>query len=423
MDKKEVFILGSGFSKAIHKDMPLLNDLTEPVEKKIEEEDSIFKNIYRKYIKNRDIGNFEEILTYLYQDFPWKSEKERHLLYSLYIRLAEIVTEVIKEKQEALTKEKLRDKKYIKKFLNYLNDNKANVISLNYDTLLEKLSIAELKPTIYTESKEEGRNFEYLQKIKYLKDNERTSKEKKVNIEPNGERAAVIYFHDYDVDKGDFKNAITNFNDNKCENNLKNVYSTFKSNIKEKYINYLNLYQMPIAYLNNRIAGTFAGEDYETYKLLKLHGSINWYYSAATTEQIYLFSGSKKEEKNLKDLVPVIIPPVLDKTGFFKHSTIKSMWSEAKNLLKEAKKVYIIGYSIPQTDLTVKFMLQSYIPEDCEVIPINKDEKRKDYFRKVFHKQFNKNKLKNKLNEKFIRNDDGVFKDFVKSALKIRFAN
>ena len=413
MERKEVFILGSGFSREIHKDMPLLNELTGLVIGRIEAEDGIFRNIYERYMKNRNIGNFEEILTYLYQDFPWKSEEEKHLLYSLYIRLAKIATEVIKEKQDTAVKKELLAKEYIKKFLNYLNDTKANVISLNYDTLLEELSILELKPIIYTESKEEGRNFEYLQEIRYLKDiyGKHTSKENKVKIKSNGKRAIVIYFYNYDVGEQDFKSAIANFNNDKCENDLKNVYSTFKSQMKEKYINYLNLYQIPIAYLKSRTAAIFGATDYETYRLLKLHGSINWYYSATkekTFEQIYLFKGSK-EERESKDLVPVIIPPVLDKTGFFEHSTIKSMWSEAKNRLKEAKKVYIIGYSIPQTDLTVKFMLQSYIPEDCEVTIVNKDEERKDYFRKLFGK---------KLNEEFIRSDDSVFEDFVKSTMR-----
>ena len=322
MERKEVFILGSGFSRAIHKDMPLLNELTDLVIGRIEAEDGIFKNIYERYMKNRNIGNFEEIITYLYQDFPWKSEEEKHLLYSLYIRLAKIVTEVIKEKQETFAKEELLAKEHIKKFLNYLNVTKTNVISLNYDTLLEDLSVKILKP-----------------------------------------------------------------------------------------LNYLNLYSIPIAYLKSRTATVFGEEDYETYRLFKLHGSINWYYSATkekTSEQIYFIRGSK-EERESKDLVPVIIPPVLDKTGFFEHSTIKSMWNEAKNLLKEAKKVYIIGYSIPQTDLTVKFMLQSYMPEDCEVTIVNKDEGGKGYFRKLFGK---------KLNEEFIRSDDSVFEDFVKSTIR-----
>lgn len=325
MERKEVFILGSGFSKAIHNDMPLLNELTDLVIGRIEEEDSIFKNIYEEYVKNRSIGNFEEILTYIYQDFPWKSEEEKHLLYSLYIRLAKIVTEVIEEKQETSVEKELLAKEYIKKFLNYLNDTKANVISLNYDTLLEDLSVAELKPIVD--------------------------------------------------------------------------------------INYTDLYQIPIAYPKSRTTGGFGATDYETYKLLKLHGSINWYYSATkekTFEQIYLSIGSKKE-RELKDLVPVIIPPVLDKTGFFEHSTIKFIWNEAKNLLEEAKKVYIIGYSIPQTDLTVKFMLQSYISEDCEVTIVNKDKERRGYFRKLFG---------NKLNEEFIRDDDRIFEDFVKSTIR-----
>jgi len=419
MDEKEVFVLGSGFSRAIHKDMPLLNDLTSLVTEKIEKENSVFKNIYEEHVKNRDIGNFEEILTYLYQDFPWKSEKERHLLYSLYICLTEIVTDVIKEKQETSVKERLLTKQHIKKFLNYLNDTKANVISLNYDTLLEELSVAALKPTIYTESKKERRNFKYSEEVRYLKDiyGRHTSKESKVSIRSNGERAVAIYFYDYDVDEQDFKSVITNFNDGKYENDLKSTYSAFKRYIKEKHIDYLDLYQIPIARVRSRTASLWNGERYETYKLFKLHGSINWYYSGRkenTAEQIYLSTGTKDEERDLRDLVPVIIPPVLDKTGFFKHSTIKSMWNEAKNLLKEAKKVYIIGYSIPPTDLTVKFMLPSYIPEDCEVILVNKDEGRKEYFEEVFHKQF----IKEKLNEDFIRNDDGIFEDFVKSIIR-----
>lgn len=414
MDRKEVFILGSGFSKAIHKDTPLLNDLTNLVTEKIEKENSIFKNIYEEYVKNRNIGNFEEILTYLYQDFPWKSEKEKHLLYSLYIRLAEVAVDVIKEKQETSAKKELLAKEHVKKFLDYLNATKANVISLNYDTLLEELSVAELKPTIYIESKKEGRNFQYLQEIGYLKDIYRkyTSKESKVSIRSNGERAVVIYFYDYDTNEQDFNRATANFNDDKCENDLKNAYSTFKTYVKEKHIDYLDLYPIPIARARSRTTPLWGWENYGTYKLFKLHGSINWYYSGAKeniAEQIYLSAGSEDEKRDLKDLVPVIIPPVLDKTGFFKHSTVKSMWNEARNLLKEAKKVYIMGYSIPQTDLTVKFMLQSYITKDCEVTIVNKDEGGKDYFRELFRK---------KLKGDFIRNDDRVFEDFVKSTIR-----
>jgi len=419
MQGKEVFILGSGFSKAIHYDMPLLNDLTSFVTEKIEKESSVFKNIYEKYIKGRNIGNFEEILTYLYQDFPWKSEEERHLLYSLYIRLAEIVTEVIKRKQDTSVREELLAKEHTKKFLNYLHTTKVNVISLNYDTLLEELSIDLLKPFIYVESRDKGRSFQYLQELRYVKDvNEYTSKEDRVKIiENDEERSITIYFHDYDVNKQEFEDTINSFNDEKCENDLKNAYSTFERKIKENHIDYLDLYSIPIARVRSRTASLWSREFYETYRLFKLHGSINWYYSAAkekTTEQIYLSTGSEEEKRVLKDLVPVIIPPVLDKTGFFKHSTIKSMWNEVKNLLKEAKKVYIIGYSIPPTDLTVKFMLLSYIPEDCEVILVNKDEGRKEYFEEVFHKQF----IKEKLNEDFIRNDDGIFEDFVKSIIR-----
>jgi len=412
MDKKEVFILGSGFSRAIHKDMPLLNNLTELVAKKIEEEDSIFKNIYEEYVKNRSIGNFEEILTYIYQDFPWKSEEERHLLYSLYIRLAEIAVDVIKERQETSGKKELFAQKHVKKFLNYLHITKTNVISLNYDTLLEELSM-KLEPLRYNMefTKKGGKNL----KLKYFKDicGKYTSKEDKIRIKYDKERHFTIYLYDYNIERQAFERTINSFTNYQYKEDLDQLYSAFERKLKGKHIDYLDLYTIPIARAKSRTASLYGSEYYETYKLLKLHGSINWYYSAAkekTTEQIYLFKSSKEEEKNLKDLVPVIIPPVLDKTGFFRHSTIKSMWNEAKNLLKEAKKVYIIGYSIPQTDLTVKFMLQSYISENCEIIIVNK--KGGHYFKKLF---WNK-----KLNEEFIRDGDTVFKDFVNSTLKIK---
>jgi len=397
--------------------MPLLNNLTELVAKKIEEEDSIFKNIYEEYIKNRNIGNFEEIITYLYQDFPWKSEKERHLLYSLYIRLAEIAVDVIKGKQETSVKEELFAQEHVKKFLNYLHITKANVISLNYDTLLEELSM-KLEPLRYDIMEFNKKGKKNL-KLKYLKDiyGKYTSKEDKIRIKYNKEKYFTIYLYDYNIERQAFERTINSSTDYQYKEDLEQLYSAFERKIKGKHIDYLDLYTIPITRVKSRTASLYGREYYETYKLFKLHGSINWYYSGATEDtakQIYLSTGAEGEKPELKDLVPVIIPPVLDKTGFFEHSTIKSMWSEGKNLLKEAKKVYIIGYSIPQTDLTVKFMLQSYIPKDCEVTIINKDKERKGYFRELFNKQ--------KLNEEFIRNDDSVFEDFVNSTIKIKIA-
>ena len=122
---------------------------------------------------------------------------------------------------------------------------------------------------MYTESKEEGRNFEYLQEVRYLKDihEEHTPKENKIKIEHNsGEKAITIYFRNYDVDEQDFKSAIANFNDDECENDLKNAYSTFKTYVKEKHINYLDLYPIPIARARSRTLSLWNRKYYETYK-------------------------------------------------------------------------------------------------------------------------------------------------------------
>jgi len=176
----------------------------------------------------------------------------------------------------------------------------------------------------------------------------------------------------------------------------------------------LDIYPISLQRLASRTTTLFGHHYQATYRLFKLHGSINWYYSGykdIPAYQIFLVGSSNvisEEEKNIKDLMPVIIPPVLDKTYFFKQSTIRAQWSEVKHILNRAKKIYIIGYSMPQTDLTVKFMLQSFIKKNAEVIVVNKDEDKKRYFQKIF----------NNFNDRYIRKDD-PFKQFVEEEIPV----
>jgi len=202
MFTEEAFILGSGFSKELFEDMPLLNELTESVLKEIEREGdrSLFKKIYDKYIKNKNIGNFEDILTYLYQNFPWKSEEEYHLLYSLYIHISEILVNVFKKVQNKINYNFLFKRKHITNFLKYLHISKANVITFNYDTLLEETSTHLLKPLFYVESRP-TRNFNYLEEASYNIDvrKEYTSHDKKVKIIQDSDRKIKIYFYNYEI--------------------------------------------------------------------------------------------------------------------------------------------------------------------------------------------------------------------------------
>ena len=75
-------------------------------------------------------------------------------------------------------------------------------------------------------------------------------------------------------------------------------------------------------------------------KLIKLHGSINW----KTTQQERTF----------------IVPPTWNKSD----DEIRSLWEQAYNELKEAKRIIVIGYSFPETDVYVKSLLALAVNEN-----------------------------------------------------------
>lgn len=91
----------------------------------------------------------------------------------------------------------------------------------------------------------------------------------------------------------------------------------------------------------------------------KLHGSINWLWSATNPSDTIYCSCGKKFQDVCKDLNAYIIPPVLDKTKFYSHNILKSIWNDAHKCLSIADEIYIIGFSFPMTDLSVKFLFNS----------------------------------------------------------------
>ncbi|HEB36535.1 hypothetical protein LCGC14_0896090 [marine sediment metagenome] len=121
-------------------------------------------------------------------------------------------------------------------------------------------------------------------------------------------------------------------------------------------------------------------------KLIKLHGSINWgicskckqimpidftkfftkfrpsLQPGLSPDQIPIRIGSKIGNffhsggcrAKLKD-IPLLIPPTWNKTDY--HHYIKVVWKQAAIELSEAENIFIIGYSMPETDLFFKYLL------------------------------------------------------------------
>ena len=136
-----------------------------------------------------------------------------------------------------------------------------------------------------------------------------------------------------------------------------------------------DLYGMPLNNLVHRTTGTWSSNITETFKLLKLHGSTNWYFSGDEDfpgEQVYytpvdspLPSRDYENmrvyvERNQIGLTPMIIPPVAEKGTFYRNRLVNSLWTAFRGAIDRAEEVFIVGYSLPMTDLSMSLFLTAH---------------------------------------------------------------
>jgi len=94
-------------------------------------------------------------------------------------------------------------------------------------------------------------------------------------------------------------------------------------------------------------------------KFLKLHGSANWLYCPKCKKvNIYKRGYLHKIKKcdNCKhDLEPLIVPPTWNKDSY--NEKLNLIWEEAVNEIKQARRIFILGYSMPPTDMYFEFLM------------------------------------------------------------------
>lgn len=130
------------------------------------------------------------------------------------------------------------------------------------------------------------------------------------------------------------------------------------------------------------------------WKILKLHGSLNWF--------IYLQSVHPDLEKRLspdkqKNIIlvnehwhlleppisaiygwyifPLIITPILHKERILAEELFSGLWNQAKERLKKCSRLIVIGYSFPQTDSAVRKLLREAFKDNelDDLIVVNPD--------------------------------------------------
>ena len=98
--------------------------------------------------------------------------------------------------------------------------------------------------------------------------------------------------------------------------------------------------------------------------LYKLHVSVSWYkpHGESNSDPIYGYCdfgvGLDPPEKLLGDKRRFIAPPVHDKSTLLSHESMRNLWRRAKNdALAPADSLYVIGYSLPETDMAMRTLL------------------------------------------------------------------
>ncbi|BEQ13739.1 hypothetical protein [Desulfoferula mesophila] len=176
--------------------------------------------------------------------------------------------------------------------------------------------------------------------------------------------------------------------------NVKGPYHSFVKNIKQKYKDQNSLVPSIITF-NYDVALDYSLHcEYQSFSccldekpepgiipLLKLHGSVNWGLGEHTNiikswnMRELLQSGLVGAPDNLRPEVPfivarhlqnanknpslgmsgpVLVPPTWSKNEH--HAKIGRIWQMAAKELSEAEAIYVIGYSLPETDMFFRFL-------------------------------------------------------------------
>ena len=142
--------------------------------------------------------------------------------------------------------------------------------------------------------------------------------------------------------------------------------------------------------------GAIGSAQMKTLHLLKLHGSLHWAYSgsdhyfgeAIQDSQISRWSmaaGNYRAFSPEDGRVPLIVPPTLNKGRYFENEKIRSVWTLASLGLRYAQRVFCVGYSLPEGDLLMHFLLHDSRPR-LDKVPfylVNLDGNSPEHYRKA----------------------------------------
>ena len=133
-----------------------------------------------------------------------------------------------------------------------------------------------------------------------------------------------------------------------------------------------------LPHLPQAASSQFRSPRQTSFRLLKLHGSLSWYWSpgdtsGATLERWepdagrYEDIGKEEDERTRRSALPgrepFIVPPTAIKSAYFRNPVTREIWTRAFEALKDADRWIFVGYSLPPGDLTVRGMLAEVLSQ------------------------------------------------------------
>lgn len=120
------------------------------------------------------------------------------------------------------------------------------------------------------------------------------------------------------------------------------------------------------------------GDGVGVFDLLKMHGSTNWWWvpgdKVGATFEKSAFGGrwgKPTAAEPMRGREPFVIPPVAVKSDYYDVSMTREDWLAARTALEAAKRVILLGYSAPATDLTVASLLSGYAAPDVPYVVVD----------------------------------------------------
>jgi len=296
LTRKDVFILGAGFSKAVNELFPLAAELLGPIE------DALGQDL-TSGVRRKGGEGFEQWLSRLAEDQPYLSPDNNLERSVAFLRVSQKIGEILTERENEALKCPIPD--WLAKLIFAWHIRQATVISFNYDNVVEAAVQSQCLP-MYFAGYLDGypvRTHDILNRLPPLPP-ARVYEETSVPTFQNGGR--------WDVSR-----------DYLAQPSPTNTFRLFK--------------------LHGSISWYWVSDDLTGVTLQR------WPDIGKFGDPM----GDRRAEiaRQLPGRVPFIAPPSSTKSKYLGNPVIRKLWQDAFQGLQKAEHIYFLGYSVPPQDL------------------------------------------------------------------------